>query len=120
MVYYEKSTSNIGEKTVSQKVYPFVKSLPVAKFYYQGSHSHPIRRTVLVTESTPAFIRGYEVREGSITRPFAKAKVKSYTRNKIAVVGQCGRRLRKRVPADLHNSSTLVRLNLVSFVKEGA
>ena len=103
-----------------KKVYPFVKSLPVAKFYYQGSHSHPVRRTVLVTESTPAFIRGYEVREGSETRPFTKSKIKTYTRSKIAVVGQCGRRLRKRTPQDAHNCSTLTRLNLANFVKEGA
>jgi hypothetical protein len=104
----------------SKKDYPLVKALPVAKLYYQGSHTHPVRRTLLVTEVTPTVIRGYEVREGAITRPFASAPIKSYTRNKIAKIGQCGRRLRKRTPADLHAKTTLTRLGLADFVKQGA
>jgi hypothetical protein len=104
----------------SKKEYPIVKSLPVAKFYYQGSHTHPVRRTVLVTEVTPTTLCGYEMREGAITRAFSEAPIKSYARNKIAKVGQCGKRLRKRTPANLHAKSTLTRLTLVDFVKQGA
>jgi len=104
----------------SKKDYPLVKALPVAKFYYQGSHTHPVRRTVLVTEVTTTTIRGYEVREGATIRPFTSAPVKSYTRNKIAKIGQCGRRLRTRTPADLHAKTTLTRLGLVDFIKQGA
>ena len=103
-----------------KKDYPFVKTSPVAKFYYQGNHSHPIRRTVIITDSTPTLIRGYEVREGSITRPCAKAPIKSYRKADIAKIGQCGRRLRKRTPSDLHESTTLTRLKLADFVKQGA
>jgi hypothetical protein len=103
-----------------KKDYDFVKASPVAKFYYKGNHSHPIRRTVIITDSTPTLIRGYEVREGSITRLCGKAPIKSYRKTDIAKIGQCGRRLRKRTPSDLHESTTLTRLKLVDFVKQGA
>jgi len=103
-----------------QKDYSFVKTSPVAKFYYQGSHSHPIRRTILITESTPTLIRGYEIREGSITRSFNKAPIKSYRRTNIAKIGQCGRRLRKRTPNNLHENTTLIRMKFVDLIKQGA
>ena len=103
----------------SKKDYPLVKALPVAKFYYQGSHTHPVRRTLLVTEVTSTQICGYELRDGAIIRPFTKAPIKSFTRNKIAKIGQCGRRLRKRTPAELQTNTTLTRLGWVDFVKQG-
>lgn len=105
---------------MSEKDYPMVKSNPVAKFYYKGNHSHPIRRTLLIIESNHRFIRGYELREGSIVRSYKDAPVKSYTRSKIARIGQCGRRLRRRIPVELHEELTLKRLSLNHFVKEGA
>jgi len=74
----------------------------------------------LVIESNSRFIRGYELREGSILRSYKNAPVKSYTRAKVARIGQCGRRLRKRVPVQLHGELTLTRLPLKAFVKEGA
>jgi len=101
------------------KEYQLVSRLPVAKFYYQGSHSHPVRRTVLVTENTPKFFRGYELREGSTTRVYKNAPIKSYTKAKIAKVGQCGRRLRKRTPQYLHEEMTLKRHNLAEVVLKG-
>jgi len=100
--------------------YDLVKSKPVAKFYYQGTHTHPVRRTVLVVETTPDLIRGYEVREGSLTRPYNKALVKAYRKDKIAKIGQCGRRLRKRTPIHQYPCSTLARSTLLEFVKMGA
>lgn len=66
------------------KKYKLVNSRPVARFYYKGSHSHPVQRTVLIIESTDTYIRGYEVREGKLTREVADAPIKSYKRSKIA------------------------------------
>ena len=59
--------------------YPVVRNQPVARFYYQGNHSHPVRRTVLVTETTSNLIKGYELREGATVRELAKAPIKSYS-----------------------------------------
>lgn len=100
--------------------YPIVRNLPVARFYYQGNHSHPIRRTVLVTEQTAKCIKGYELREGANVRPLADAPIKSYSREKIAVMGQCGRRLRSRTPKAKLNASTLSRDNLFDVILHGA
>lgn len=102
--------------------YRIVRCKPVARFYYAGTHSHPVRRTVLVTESTPKFIRGYEVRAGSTVRdfPVVKCPIKTYARTKIAKIAQCGKRLRKRTPKHLHGQVTLERKSLFHLVKKGA
>jgi hypothetical protein len=68
------------------KRYKLVNSYPVARFYYKGGHSHPIQRTVLLTESTDSRITGYEVRAGKIVRQPNNAPIKSYLRKKIARV----------------------------------
>lgn len=48
--------------------YDVVSNLPVARFWYKGNHSHPVRRTVLITQQDSESITGYELREGSKTR----------------------------------------------------
>ncbi len=101
------------------KDYSLVRNLPVARFYYQGSHSHPVRRTILVIESTSRKITGFELREGSEVRDYRSAPIKSYRRVKIAKIKQCGRRLRKRVDLRQHNKTTLQRVSLVDLVKKG-
>lgn len=63
---------------------------PIAKFYYKGSHSHPVRRTVLVFNSTRESITGFEVREGSIVRNLKDSPIKTYTRSKIATFSDLG------------------------------
>ena len=100
--------------------YPVRRNLPVARFYYQGSHSHPVRRTVLITESTSRYLRGYELREGSEVRSFLDAPIKTFTRKKIAKIRQCGFRLRSRTPKIKHDSSTFQTENLMDLVKKGA
>ena len=97
-----------------------VKELPVARFYYQGSHSHPVRRTVLVKESTKKYLKGYELREGATIRNLTNAPVKCYRRDKIAKVEQCGKRLRKRTPTTQLRSSTLQRANLLDLLRNGS
>ena len=101
------------------KEYTLVRNLPVARFYYQGSHSHPVRRTVLVVTATSRTITGYELREGSDVRSYNKAPIKSFRRAKIAKVNQCGRRLRQRVEPRQLDRTTLQRVSLVDIVKRG-
>lgn len=108
-----------NRSTASTLKYPVVRNLPVARFYYQGNHTHPVRRTVIVTELTPKLIKGYEVREGSTTRTLSSAPIKSFSRSKIAQVGQCGRRLRKRTPEKDYKNSTLTRDGLLNILTNG-
>ena len=105
------------------KNYPILKNsdMPVWRFYYQGDHSHPVRRVVIILRDrcTATHVTGYELREGSEVRPFSKAFIRTYDRDLIAKIGQCGRRLRKRTDQALHNRSTLVREDLVALIQKG-
>ena len=101
------------------KTYDVVKNQPVAKFYYQGNHSHPVRRTILITEETPKVIIGYVLRDGANTYPFAKAPIKSFSKDKIAKIKQCGRRLRSRLPQKAQSKTTYQRTDLLKLVQEG-
>lgn len=97
--------------------YEIVKNLPVAKFFYKGSHSHAVRRTVLVIESTGEYIKGYELREGTITRIAEKAPIKTYCRCKIARGAnlRAENPIRKKAP----EKSTLIRKPLMDIIKTG-
>lgn len=95
---------------MSKKVYAVVRKRPAAKFFYQGSHTHPVRRTVLVIEDKPEILVGYEIREGKTLRPMRKAKIKSYRKDKIAKGGDyC------RLPKD----AKLQRMSLLNLLKSG-
>jgi len=63
---------------------------PIAKFYYKGNHSHPIRRTVLVLKSNKENFTGFELREGCVVRKLANSPIKTYSRNQIATYRQLG------------------------------
>lgn len=95
----------------------FVRQLPVAKFSYKGSHSHPVRRTVVLVEQNDKFLKGYELREGNKTRKMSKAPIKIYYRNKIAI----GSSLRMDSPfrRKYPNQSTLKRQSFVDLVSTG-
>lgn len=101
--------------------YEFFKKRPVARFFYQGTHTHPVRRTIILINQTPDIIAGYEVREGSVTRNVKDAPVKSYRKDLIAKVKQIDTRcsLRKKAEGEQLNKTTLVRENLSDFVKTG-
>jgi hypothetical protein len=60
-----------------------IRNQPVAKFMYKGSHSKPVRRTVVITELGRNTIGGYEVREGRTTRVLANAGYKTFSRDEI-------------------------------------
>jgi hypothetical protein len=104
-------------------VYDLVKKQPVARFYYKGGHTHPVRRTVLVIEETPTLIKGYEFREGSTVRDAdaAMLNVKSYRKDRIAKWGDY-KRLRMSYKTFLKSpkASTLERFPILVMFKEGA
>ena len=96
--------------------YNLVENYPVARFWYKGTHTHPVRRTVLVTESTKTHLSGYELRDGNVVRQAINAPVKTYTRKKIAK----GRNLRARQKSVINLSkTTLVRKSLMSLIESG-
>ena len=98
--------------------YEIVKDVPVARFFYKGTHTHPVRRTVLVVEQNKKFISGYELREGNIVRVADKAPIKTYLRERIAK----GNSLRNDNPVRKlkPNKSTLVRKPLINIIEAGA
>lgn len=103
------------------KQYNFIRNKPVARFFYQGeSHTHPIRRTIVIIEQNDTIITGYELREGSITREFKNAPIKSYRKDKIAKIKNIDRRRVLRRTAENLYRSTLVRSTLGDLVKTGA
>lgn len=101
------------------KEYDVVCEKPVARFYYKGSHSHPVRRTVLVIDETDTLIKGYELRAGSSVCDFKHAPIRGFRKDKIAAVKQCGKRLRNRMPKHMLISTTYQREELLDLVKKG-
>jgi hypothetical protein len=105
---------------MAKKDYSIVRNQPVAEFYYKGdSHSHPVRRKVLIHSITSKLITGYEIREGNEVRSFKSAPIKSYRRDRIARVEQCGRRLKARTPKNQLKKTTFRRTSLLDLVKSG-
>jgi hypothetical protein len=102
--------------------YPIVKNRPVAKFFYEGtSHTHPVRRTVVLIESKPSYFRGFELREGSTIRTPGKAPIKSYTKKNIARISDIDKRrvLRTNTPKKEQYKTTLTRHSLADLVRSG-
>lgn len=97
--------------------YKLSKNVPVAKFWYKGNHSHPVKRTVLVIESDRYVLTGYEIREGSEIRKLGKAPIKSYRRDRIAR----GKNLRSdnRQREKMPTKSTLVRKQILDLLENG-
>lgn len=97
--------------------YKLAKTLPVARFFYKGNHSHPVKRTVLVIESDRNILTGYEIREGAEIRKLGKAPIKSYRRDRIAK----GKNLRSdsQQRAKMPTKSTLVRKQILDLLENG-
>lgn len=106
-------------KTLPRRDYPIVQKYPVARFYYKGNHSHPVRRTILIISNDDMHITGYELREGSTERSFAKAPVKSYEKSKIAKYKNCDRKVKRRIPLYSLNKTTFKRCRLIDLVING-
>jgi hypothetical protein len=95
-----------------------IRNKPVAKFYYKGSHSHPVKRTVLITETNDEYIKGHELREGQTVRAADAAPVKTFRLDQIATTNK----LRNDSPLRTKKkaNSTLERSSLTSLEKIGA
>lgn len=107
-------------KTKAKREYDLVKNDPVAVFFYQGgSHTHPVKREVLVVDDLPELLIGYELREGSVKRRFKDAPIKSYRKDRIAKYGDYSRlRQTKTTYNKKPGETTLVRKDLVELLKE--
>lgn len=101
-----------------EKVYDIRKRDPVARFFYRGeSHSHPVRRTVLVISTTRDLITGYEIRSGAEVREQDDAPVKSYRRDRIPAYGDYWRLRRYNEDAA---TTTLRRCSMANLRRKGA
>lgn len=110
-------------QTKPKKIYDLTTQKPVARFYYKGHHTHPVRRTVLLIEERENILVGYEVREGDTVRsiPEALHHVKSYSKDKIAKWGDYSRlRMSSATFLKDPNQSTLERGSIMSMFTEGA
>ena len=102
--------------------YDLVRNQPVARFFYRGKHTHPVRRTVLIVENNGKTFTGYELREGATVRSTVdKAPVKSFRKDRIAIIGEIDKRrkLRQATPKKRHAQTTLARSPLASLVTDG-
>ena len=105
------------------KVYDVVSKMPVARFFYQGTHSHPVRRTVVIIKNLKNSIVGYEFREGAKVRAPEEAvkHVKTYRLDRIAKYGDYVRlRETRRGLFKKEGETTLERLPLVALFRDGA
>lgn len=106
---------------MQRQVRELILQQPVFRFFYKGSHSHPVRRTVLVFKKTRHYILGYEVRNGNEVCSFENAPVKRYLIGKIARYGQdCKLRRSKANKSRNPQESTLVRSGLREYFQYGA
>ena len=104
----------------NNKEYKLVVEKPVARFFYKGHHSHPIRRTVLIIEDNENLMIGYELREGNVKRPFRRARIKTYLKSKISKYGDYCRLTKSKKSRDKKPSqTTLKRENLLEVIKYG-
>lgn len=97
-----------------------VNNKNVARFYYKGNHSHPVRREVIVVEDNLVNLIGYEVREGNVVRDFKHGlPLKSYRKNNIATYGSyCRLRASKANRRKPKNLTTLSYVALNALFKD--
>ena len=125
LTYTDKSSKEemMATKVKKLKTYGLVGKKPLARFYYKGRHSHPVRRTVLIIEETDTLLTGYEVREGSIQRTPEEALkyVRSYRKDRIVRWGDYSRlRMSSKTFFKRPNRTTLERFPIVSLFLDGA
>lgn len=100
---------------MSERFDDLVRNLPVADFYYKGSHSRPVRRRVLITDSTRTHLTGFELREGNISRDVEDAPIKTFLKERIATRGDCRTDCNaRRVGKNRLGETTLIRLSLTN------
>lgn len=105
---------------MDKQKYTIVAEGPVAKFYYKGTHSHPVRRTIVVIEDKPTMLVGYEIREGNEVRKMKNAPIKSYRKDRIPNFGDyCRFKMNKKNYNKLNTESTLERMDFDELVFSG-
>ena len=68
------------------KAYELVKTQPIAKFWYKGSHTHPMLKVGLVIKerTNATMITMYVLKDGKQTFKPEDAPVRAFRRDKIA------------------------------------
>lgn len=93
----------------------------LVRFYYQGeSHSHPVRRVVVIKEDHPDFYRGYEIRAGNTVRTLEEAKttIRTYRKDRIAKYGDYSRLRKSKTTRNKNpNQTTLTPLSVLSVLE---
>ncbi len=97
-----------------------ISKKPVAKFRYKGSHSHPVRVTILVIENKSNLLTGYVLRSGSAVFSMNEAPIRSYRKDRIAKFGDyCRLKMSRKTYSKCNYESTLQRLSLLDLSKNG-
>ncbi len=97
-------------------MYELLKYKPIAKFYYRGHHSHPVRRTVFLISTDKDSLTGYELRAGETVNELESAPVKTYLKENIPKWGDYWRL--RRYNKD-YEASTLNRCSVANLQKTG-
>lgn len=93
---------------------------PVAKFFYKGSHSHPVRVTLLIISDFKDILTGYVLRSGKSVFNTDNAPIKSYRKDKIARYGDYCRLRGSKINRNKNSeTTTLRRMGLTRLLKEG-
>ena len=97
--------------------------LPVAKFWYKGSHTHPVLKVglVIADRTNRDIITMYLLRDGKKTFPIGQTPIRSFRRDKIAKHYSLRKEVRQRmgVTSATETRSTLVRAELAELVHSG-
>lgn len=101
------------------KNYPIFRESSIAKFFYKGSHSHPVRRTIMIIDDKENHIIGYELREGKSQRDISNAPIKSYRKDKIAKIKQVDKRRIIRKKSKNIENTTLKKMSFLDLIKQG-
>ncbi len=114
---------SVTAKTKKTKKNEIVSQKPVARFYYKGGHSHPVRRTILIKEDRGDAFVGYELREGNVVRSMTEAmdQVKFYFKDEIAKWGDYKNlMMTSKTCTKNPKSTTLERSSIVALFRDGA
>jgi hypothetical protein len=109
----------MNDQAKTKKDHKFLNTRPVARFYYKGNHSHPVRRTVILIDVSDQLVTGYELREGMTVRDFRDAPIKSFRKDRIATMGQLDKRWIIVNKTNI-NKTTLRRYPLNDYLRSGA
>ena len=93
---------------------------PVAKFRYKGSHTHPVRVTLLVIENKVNSLTGYVLRSGTEVFSMSKAPIRTYRKDRIARYGDyCRLKMSRKTYFKRDSDSTLERFSILDLEKIG-